>query len=140
MRRAEAGNSLLELMLVLLVLGILVGWGSPRFDAAVEQTRVDQAAAALRSLWLGERMHWLEHRSYTDDLDLLAEERLVDEALVAQTEPFVFSIDDADEQTLAASAERTGSNSWSGSLGIDESGALSGTTHDEDGTVVSPAP
>ena len=138
--RRPAGNTLLELMLVVCVLGILVGWGAPRYDEAVEQTRVDQAAAGLRSVWLAERMHWLEHRAFTDDLGELADERLVDQALVDQAEPFVFAIDDADAETVSISAERTGSGAWSGTLAIDESGALSGSTQDEDGTVVSPAP
>ena len=138
--RTDAGHTLLELMLVLCVLGVLVGWGAPRFAAAVEQTRVDQAAAALRSVWLAERLHWLEHRSYSADLELLVDERLVDEALLEQDEPFVFAIEAADAETLAVSAERTGSDAWSGLLDIDETGAVGGSTQHEDGTVVSPAP
>lgn len=138
--RRRAGHTLLELMLVLCVMGVLVGWGAPRFAAAVEQTRVDQAAAALRSVWLAERLHWLEHRSYSDDLDELADGRLVDQALLDQTEPFVFAIESADAGTLSVTAERTGSEAWSGLLDIDESGAVGGSTQHEDGTVVSPAP
>ena len=139
-RAGHAGHTLLELMLVLCVLGVLVGWGMPRFAAAVEQTRVDQAAAALRSVWLAERLHWLEHRSFTADLDALADARLVDQALLDQAEPFVFAIEAADEQTLSATAERTGSEAWSGLLDLDETGAIGGSTQHEDGTVVSPAP
>ena len=138
--RPAAGHTLLELMLVFTVIGILVAWASPRFDVAVEQTRVDQAAAALRSVWLAERLHWLEHRSFTADLDALAEARLVDQALLDQTQPFVYAIEAADEQTLSASAERTGSEAWSGLLDLDETGAIGGSTQHEDGTVVSPAP
>ena len=145
MRRAEpsrrrAGHTLLELMLVVCVLGVLVGWGAPRYAVAVEQTRVDQAAAALRSVWLAERMHWLEHHSFTADLDALASERLVDQALLDQKQPFVFAIDAADAVSVAVSAERTGSEAWSGTLTLDESGAIVGSTQHEDGTVVSPAP
>src|SRR5262245_9107525 len=138
--RRVAGTSLLELMLVLVVLGILVAFATPRFDVAVEQTRVDQAAAALRSLWLAERLNWLEHQSFSTDLDALADQRFIDQAVVAQTQPFVFSVDDADAQAFAVTAQRTGSTAWSGSLGIDESGAITGSTQDEDGHVCAPAP
>lgn len=137
---ADAGSTLLEVLLVLLVLGILVGWGSPRFDVAVEQTRVDQAAGALRSLWLAERLHWLEHKAFSDDLAGLADARLVDQALVAQTAPFVFSIEGADDQAFAIEAARSDSSAWTGALAIDETGAITGSTQDEDGHVVSPAP
>jgi len=91
-------------------------------------------------VWLAERLHWLEHRSYSDDLDELADGRLVDQALLDQTEPFVFAIESADAGTLSVTAERTGSEAWSGLLDIDESGAVGGSTQHEDGTVVSPAP
>jgi len=139
-RRATAGNTLMELMLVVIVLGILVGFGAPRYEVAVEQTRVDQAASALRSLWLAERLNWLEHRTFSDDLGALAGERFVDAALVSQKKPFVFSVETADEQAFDVSAERTGSSAWTGTLGLDETGAITGSTQDEDGHVVSPAP
>ena len=70
----------------------------------------------------------------------LADGRLVDQALLDQTEPFVFAIESADAGTLSVTAERTGSEAWSGLLDIDESGAVGGSTQHEDGTVVSPAP
>jgi len=147
MRRARgspparvAGNTLMEVLLVLLVLGILVGWGTPRFDVAVEQTRVDQAAAALRSLWLAERLNWLEHKSFTGDLDLLAEQRFVDQALVAQHSPFSYSVEAADAQSFDIAAERAGSTAWTGALGIDQAGTITGSTQDKDGHVVTAAP
>lgn len=138
--RAVAGSTLMELMLVVAVLGILVGWGAPRYEVAVEQTRVDQAAAALRSVWLAERLNWLEHHTFSDDLDALAGQRLVDAALVNQAQPFVLVVEAADAQGFSISADRTGSSAWTGALDLDETGAITGSTQDENGHVVSPAP
>jgi Tfp pilus assembly protein PilE len=139
-RGAAAGNTLMELMLVCAVLGILVGWGAPRFEVAVEQTRVDQAASALRSVWLAERLSWLEHRTFSDDLGALAGQRFVDAALVKQGQPFVLVVEAADAQGFAISAERTGSSAWVGALDLDETGAITGSTQDGNGHVVTPAP
>lgn len=138
--RGEAGITLLELTLVFTVIGILVSWASPRFDVAVEQTRVDQAAATLRTIWLAERMNWLEHKTFSDDLDALAAQRLVDGPMVAQHVPFTLAIDEADEQSFSASAQRTGGGVWTGTLSIDETGKIVGSTQDEGGHVVYPAP
>lgn len=138
--RAVAGITLLELMLVFTLIGVLVAWASPRFAVAVEQTRVDQAAASLRSVWLAERLHWLEHKTFTDDLGELAAQRYIDAPLVAQTTPFLLSIDSADEQAFEASAERTGSGAWTGVMSIDETGVVAGSTQDEGGHHVAPAP
>lgn len=137
--RAAAGNTLMELMLVVAVLGILVGWGVPRYEVAVEQTRVDQAAAALRSVWLAERLNWLEHKTFSDDLGGLAGQRLIDAAIAKQGEPFVFVVQAADSQGFAISAERTGSNAWVGALDLDETGDITGSTQDGNAHVVTPA-
>jgi Tfp pilus assembly protein PilE len=138
--RGAAGQTLVELMLVFTLIGILVGWASPRFEVAMEQTRVDQAASMLRSVWLAERMHWLEHKTFTDELDELAAQRFVDQPLVAQTAPFTLSIDEADAQTLEVEAVRTGGSVWTGTLSLDATGAITGSTQDDGGHVVSPSP
>ena len=137
--RTSAGSTLMELMLVVAVLGILVGFGAPRYDVAVEQTRVDQAASALHSLWVAERLNWLEHRTFSDDLGARAGQRFVDAAVASQAQPFVFVVEAADAQAFSISAERTGSSSWSGTLGLDETGDITGSTQDGNGHVVSPA-
>jgi Tfp pilus assembly protein PilE len=78
----------MELMLVVAVLGVLVAWSSPHYTVAVEQTRVDAAAAALRSIWIGQRLHCLEHGSYAGALDVLESQRFVDGALLTVSKPF----------------------------------------------------
>lgn len=135
----DAGFTLVEAMLVFVVLGILTAWAAPRFDVAVEQTRVDQAAAALRSIWLGQRMHWLEHQTFAATLDELVEERFLDGPMAAQTAPFVLAITDADAEAFGATAERTDSTEWTGTVAIDERGAITGETHGGGGQIVSPA-
>lgn len=133
------GMVLMEIMLAFTVVGILIAWAWPRFDVAVEQTRVDQAAAALRSVWLGQRLQWLEHHAFTGSLQDLADQRLVDDALLTAGEPFSFTLASSGPEQFVALASRTGSSVWSGTLSVDESGDVAGSTQKPGGWVVTPA-
>src|SRR5262245_31151608 len=130
---------LMEIMLAFTVVGILIAWAWPRFDVAVEQTRVDEAAAALRSVWLGQRLQWLEHREFTGSLQALADGKLVDQALVDESAPFTFTMASSAPEQFVAMASRTGSSVWSGTLSVDETGEVAGSTQKPGGWVVTPA-
>jgi Tfp pilus assembly protein PilE len=128
----------MELMIVVAVMGIIVAWTSPRFEVAVEQTRVDAAGSALHSIWIGQRLHFLESGSYAADLSTLESQLFLDSTLLAVSDPFAFSIESASATVFEAQAVRGGSGTWSGTLTIDEAGALSGSTQDGEGHVVEP--
>ena len=136
--RARAGASLVEILMVLVVLGLVAGMALPRFAVASEEARADAATAVLRSIWLAERMHWLEHRGFSDDLDALVASKLIEGATASATTPFAYDIVSATAGSFTAEAVRTGSTSWSGTLSIDETGVVSGTLTGPGGRSVTP--
>jgi prepilin-type N-terminal cleavage/methylation domain-containing protein len=136
--RRCAGITLVEVMLVVAVIGVIASRAAPHFHVALEQARVDAAAAGLRSLWVAERMWWLEERSFSDSADALVARRLLDEGLIAQTAPFDFTLLDADAGSFSARMVRSGSDEWAGTLLIDETGEITGTIQDTSGHHVSP--
>ena len=136
----HAGASLVELIMVLVVLGLVAGMALPRFAVASEEARADAATAVLRSIWLAERMHWLEQREFADDLTTLVDQKLIEGATATATTPFVYSITAADAGSFTASAVRQGSSSWSGTLTIDEAGLVAGSLTGPGGRSVAPLP
>jgi len=137
-RRAEAGISLIEVMLVLVIIGITAGMAVPKFGIATEQARVDLAVASLRSVWVAERLWWLEQHAFCESLDDLTDQRLLDRPLADAVAPFELDILSADEGTFIARMQRKGSENWSGELLIDESGVVTGFTSNEAGLHVVP--
>src|SRR5262245_39730792 len=127
-RAGERGTTVVEVTLVVLVLGVLASMAWPRFAVAGEQARVDQAAAELRSIWVGQRLHWLETGEFAGNLATLHSERLLDKAVGAAATPFHCEILHGDEAGFDARAQRAGSSAWSGELLIDEAGLVSGET------------
>ena len=127
-RTPQRGTTVVEVTLVVLVLGVLAAMAWPRFALAGEQARVDQAAAELRSVWVGQRLHWLETGAFADDLATLRAQLLLDKAVGAAATPFQCTILNGDEASFDARALRAGSEAWSGELLIDEGGRITGET------------
>jgi prepilin-type N-terminal cleavage/methylation domain-containing protein len=128
-KRAAVGRgafSLMEVMAVLTVTGILISMAAPSFRRALEQSRADIAGANLRAIWSAERLYWLDHHAYTQDLDQLVAIDLIDPTIVSSAAPYSYSIAAAADNTFSAAATRSGSTHWSGEFTIDESGVTSG--------------
>lgn len=138
-RRAQAGITLAETMIVVIVLGLLSAMAWPRFDVACEATRAEDASAVLRSVWLAQRMHWLEHGTFADSLQDLSDQHLLDMVVPGLTQPFTYTMLNGDASGFAVQAQRAGSQEWSGTLVLDETGALSGQLQDGKGHHVVPA-
>jgi len=138
-RRTQAGITLAETMIVVIVIGLLASMAWPRFDVACEATRAEDASAVLRSVWLAQRMHWLEHGSFAPSLQDLSDEQLLDKVVPDLTQPFTYTLLNGDASGFAAQALRTGSQEWSGTLVLDETGAVSGQIQDGKGHHVVPA-
>ena len=137
--RTQAGITLAETMIVVIVLGLLTTMAWPRFDVACEATRAEDASAVLRSVWLAQRMHWLEHGAFAHSLQDLSDEHLLDKAVKGLTQPFSYSLLNGDASGFAVQAQRAGSQEWSGTLVLDETGALTGQIQDGKGHHVVPA-
>lgn len=134
----ERGHTLLEVLVVLAVLMTVIGAVGPSYRVAMEQTRVDAGAAMLHSIWHAQRLHWLESRTYAKTLAELVGEGTLDAAVASATAPFSFEILSANPKTFRARARRGGSKEWSGTLTIDEQGALDGWVEDAEGRRVEP--
>jgi type II secretory pathway pseudopilin PulG len=128
----------MELLCVVAVMGIVFTAGVPRLAVGFENARTDEAGAMLRSLWNAERMYWLEHRTFTADIDALIGPGFLDQAVKVASDPFSYEITSADDEGFTAQATRAGSASWTGTLQIDESGAITGEIEDEHGDSVQP--
>lgn len=137
--RGPPGITLVEVLLVLVVVGVLLGMAWPRFGLAGEQARVDLAAGVLRSVWLAQRLHHLETGAYADDFAQLEALRLLDAAVADEDQPFSYALESPGPDAFTAQALRTGSAEWSGTLTIDEGGGVGGSTADQGGRHVQPS-
>jgi type II secretory pathway pseudopilin PulG len=108
-------------------MGVLIAVGIPTFGRAVEQSRADLAAANLRAVWSAERLYWLENNTYTTDLSALQALGLLDPTVVTAATVYVYQVPSADAASFTATATRTGSRQWTGTLSMDQSGTLSGS-------------
>lgn len=136
--RSDRGATLVEILMVVLVMGIVAVMGVPRLGTAFEGARVDEAGAVLRSIWNAQRSYHIEHREYAVDLDLLVTDRLLDGVVLTASAPFAFALTAAGAESFTVEATRAGSDVWSGSLAIDESGDITGQIEDGDGASVEP--
>lgn len=67
-RRARRGFSLIELLVVLLVIGILVGLAIPRYDAYKRRYCLTTMVSDLRNLATTEEAYWNRSGAYSTDL------------------------------------------------------------------------
>jgi type II secretory pathway pseudopilin PulG len=126
-RISAAGYSLLETIVALIVFGVLVAMGIPRFQQSLEQSQADVAGANLRAIWSAQRLYWLQNRTYAPDLNTLLSASLIDPSLTTATTPYTYQVSNASESTFTATATRSGSSSWSGSFTIIQDGTCSGS-------------
>jgi prepilin-type N-terminal cleavage/methylation domain-containing protein len=120
------GYSLVEMIVAVIVAGVLLSIGVPRFQRSLEQSRADVAGANLRAIWSAQRLYWLQNRTYATDLSTLVSANLIDPSLPGANTPFGYSIADASDTWFTATAARNGSSSWSGSFTIAADGSFSG--------------
>jgi type II secretory pathway pseudopilin PulG len=132
-------------MVVLLVVGVLTSVGIPRFARALEQSKVDVAAANLRAIWAAQRLYWLKHQTYADSLPSLISdpadnENFLDPHVNAQNSTYVCTLTAASATDFTATASRSGSGPWSGNLSIGSDGTVTGSIQDPSGFVYQPTP
>jgi prepilin-type N-terminal cleavage/methylation domain-containing protein len=123
--RLRRGVSLLELAIVTVIIGVLASMSVPSFQRGLEQSRVDLAAANLRSIWSAQRLYWLDYREYAPNLATLESLGLLDSAVAAEAH-FDIEIAYSDSSAFSATATRESNARWNGSLSIDQTGLVSG--------------
>ncbi len=130
------GYSLIEMIVTIMVVGVLISMGIPRFQQSLEQARANVAGANLQAIWSAERLYWLDNRVYAIDVNtsldtLLAANPtfpLIDIALTTTTESYTYKVTSPDTGiTFTATATRTGSSEWSGAWTIDQNGQTGGS-------------
>jgi len=122
---SRSAATLLELVIVMTILGVLLSFGIPSFQLAIEQSRAQVASANLEAIWSAQRLYWLANRTYAPDLATLQSAGMLDPSLGSQTF-FIYEIASADANTFVATATRVSNVKWNGTFTIDQSGTLSG--------------
>ena len=122
----RSGYTLVEMIVAVIVAGVLLSIGVPRFSQSLEQSRADVAGANLRSIWSAQRLYWLQNRTYAPDLNTLLSANLIDPSLPTTSSPFIYSIADSSDSWFTATATRSGSSTWSGSFTIAADGTFTG--------------
>jgi prepilin-type N-terminal cleavage/methylation domain-containing protein len=117
------GYSLVEVLVVSTIMGIIVAIPIPQFAKAIEQSKLDIAAANLRSIWCAERYYFLEHNAYGQIQDLQAL-GLLDPSIASGTTFYAYKIDPADGQSFTATAQHPPSTRCMGPMTIDQTGEL----------------
>jgi Tfp pilus assembly protein PilE len=121
------GSSMVELSVTLVVMGVLLSLGVPRFQGSLEQSRADVAGANLRAIWSGQRLYWLQNRTYAPNLATLQAAGLIDSSLVNAGTTYTYEVTAASDTDFTATATRVGSLVWSGTLTIAADGTISGS-------------
>jgi type II secretory pathway pseudopilin PulG len=131
--------TLLELSVAIIIMGILVAFVVPGFSRVTEQNRVDAATQYLRSVWSAERVYWLEHRTFTNNLSDLDAIGLIDPKIAGGDDGyFVYGITNASDTAFTVNALRDGSGVWSGTLSITQDGEVTGFVSGSGGAVLTP--
>ena len=125
-RAPRRGFTLIEVTIVMTMAAVLTVMAVPSFRRSLERSRADLAAANLKAIWAAQQLYWLEYKTYTDDLAELSSLGLIDTTVVSGSGGYVFTLNDADAAAFEASATRSGSTQWTGTLSIDQTGALTG--------------
>jgi Tfp pilus assembly protein PilE len=117
------------MMIVVTIMAILISFGLPFFQKAIEQNNVDMAAANLDTIFTAERLYYAQNRVFSDSLDSLENAGLLDPSFVrgvtGENSKMQYCIV-ADENSFTANAARVNSSHWSGEISIDEQGNLAG--------------
>jgi len=111
----------------IIVSGVLLTIGVPRFQQSLEQSRADVAGANLRTIWSAQRLYWLENRTYAPDLNALLEANLIDPTLPTTTAPYAYVVASSSDTWFTATATRASSQNWSGTFTIAADGTFSGS-------------
>ena len=107
--------TLLELVIVMTILGVLLSFGIPSFQLALEQSRAQVASANLESIWSAQRLYWLDNRTYASDVATLQSLGMLDHSLSSQTF-FAYEITSADASSFVAIATCTTNQKWNGTV------------------------
>jgi Tfp pilus assembly protein PilE len=133
---------MIEVVVVMTIMGVMIAIPIPTFLRAVEQSKLDIAAADLRAIWAAQRFYHLENRTYADSLDKLApgtaDGDLIESTLTSGTSFYAYEITRGDAQSFTATATHPVQPRCTGYLSIDEGGTVTSYVY-YDGELMTPS-
>jgi type II secretory pathway pseudopilin PulG len=127
----------------MVIICLLMTLATPSFRSAIEQARVDNAVANLKTIWSAQRVYWLEYHAFSPQLSSLQTMDLIDSDVAASAgNPgaiYAYTVSSASASDFTAKAIRNGSTSWMGQLEIDCGGQVTGAIAGPSSQVLTPA-
>lgn len=119
--RPKQGFTLMEVLIVIVVLGVLVGLAVPNYFRTVEKTRSNEAIANLKTIHMGQKIYRVDNNTFYGPSSSLSS---INQNLNTDvTEEFYsLAITHADATTFEATASRVGGTKV---FTIDETGNIS---------------
>ena len=134
--KANAGLSLIELFVAVIILSILASLALPTFGRAVERAKVREAQAVLVSIYNAERMYRLDQGGYGTGADLIGNRYLTN--MNPDPTEWSYTISGVGSSAFTVTAQRL-SGSYSGNT-IEITQAFDGSNYDCDGYAASLCP
>ena len=136
MRSRQAGFTLIEVMVVLVIIGITATFLAPQYRKAVASGSIDNAIGTLRSIWDAQRAHLLEHGEYAESIEALEDEGWVDPLALNHNKEYAYKLVGSAYSFVVEAARK--SPVWYGTLSMDEEGQVAGWLEDDSGVRVGP--
>lgn len=137
-RGRQAGFTMVELVIVVVMAGILMTFAVPKSSVTLENTQVNEGVAGMRSIWLAQRRYRMENDRFAPSLKTLVKDGFVQQQVLDKREPFRFKVRTTTNGKLTIMAERDRESGWRGTLTLDEMGKLGGSVTDRGGRSVGP--
>ena len=136
MNTKQAGFTLIEVMVVVVIMGITASLLAPQYRRAVASGSVDNAIGSMRSIWDAQRAHLLEHGEYTDSMEVLEDEGWVDRIALNHDKEYTYKLIGSAYSFVVEASRK--SPVWNGTLSLDEEGEVAGWLEDDNGARVDP--
>lgn len=137
-QHSQAGFSLMELLMVMAIIIMLSLAAVPNFRQIVEETRVERAVGELDSLWLHQRLHYLQTGRFALTLDELNQAGLLPAGADGGTTGYDFKVRLDSDGLHKLQAVRDGDSGWHGTIELNQRGHLGGKLSNGGGDEVHP--
>lgn len=71
MKRRDAGLSLIEIMITLVIVAVIAGLAYPRYQKMVSRSKQTEAKTILQAIYVGQDLYKTANQVYCDNLEML---------------------------------------------------------------------
>ena len=71
MKNEQAGLSLIEIMITLVIVAVIAGLAYPRYQKMVSRSKQTEAKTILRAVYIGQDLYKTSNQVYSDNLEML---------------------------------------------------------------------